>query len=868
MVNNEIQAFYEIKKIKDGLELGKLESLVPQYLRSNIEIFSHQIYASTFALSNPFVKGFILGDEAGLGKTMEALLILAQYINTDNNVLVVVPSPTIENWLINIVRVFNFKCVVLDNVERPARVDFGTSFKDFQKGIVLTTYDYLTANAEKFKEFDWQLCILDEAHRFRTYKIKENKTADIVLSIVPNAKKILLTATPIQKNEDDLFGLINFIDENIFTDYEEFHKRYFRKPENYPELREIIAPYTFRTLRSQVRAETKLTERQILTQIYEMTDKEKELYSLIEKYVAKPTRQAFPEMDPYELSLMFYGTLSSSAYALSKTLSGIYVRLNKNASEENLKEAKEIKQMLELATSITCNNKDNMMLAGLQQVFSTFHKKGIAKKCVIFTGNTQSQEHIHKFLMQNTDYSINSFNGTTDNEPINKFLRSEKPAVLISTDKGNESLNWQESAFVINYDFPQVLLDMEQRISRCHRIGQVTDVFVLNFICPNNFSDVRMYELFYKRLNISNSIVGASDTIISGAIDGNIQENIKDTLENVRKKKEVQIDFAEISEQFKEELQEITAQSNDVLFNTFDKKIVEKTKNFAEIIKRKVTELDSKIKELARYYYKDCLIDENTIAVKTAWHSKNLYAEPFKFSLINDENYRPFTISCEPCQSMISGLQSTFGLKPLKLVLNANKNLKGYIACFEIRARFAFNYITKTFYVGIDENGKILNDEDCKKILDLECLEFEKTTIPEEISSKLNDQIELQIPKQKELIKQEVDKGAELPINHIKMLAENEKAKLAKIIKDCEREIEKTKNSSSGDNFGDTLAKNQKINELTEKLYELKDNEFIQKSKINKATKQKIEDFCNKFALDISNSTNFMIYFELKENKE
>ena len=484
MINNDIQALCLLDKISKDLEIGKMENLVPQFLRSGIEIFSHQIYASTLALSNPFVKGFILADEAGLGKTMEALLILAQYRNIESNVLVVVPSPTVDNWLTSIIRTFNFECVVLDNNERAINHNFGTSFKDYKKGILLTTYDYLVANAEQFRSYDFQLCILDEAHRFRNYKIKENKTADIVLSIASNAKKILLTATPIQKNEDDIFGLINFIDENIFTDYDEFHKRYFRKPENYPELRDIIAPYTFRTLRSQVKIETKLPERQILTQIYEMTDKEKELYSLIEQYISKPEKQAFPEMNPYELSLMLYGTLSSSAYALSKTLSGIYTRLNKRATEENQKEAKEIRKMLDLATSITSNNKDEMLLKALNKSFTTFTRKGIAKKCVIFTSNTQTQEHIQKYLMLNSDYSVTSFNGTTDNEPINKFLRCEKPAVLISTDKGNESLNWQESAFVINYDFPQVLLEMEQRISRCHRIGQANDVFVINFICP------------------------------------------------------------------------------------------------------------------------------------------------------------------------------------------------------------------------------------------------------------------------------------------------------------------------------------------------------------------------------------------------
>ena len=104
MINNKIQAYHVIEKLQKDLTLGKMESLVPQYLRSGIEIFSHQIYASTFALSNPFVKGFILADEAGLGKTMEALLILSQYNVNNNKILVVVPTPTVDNWLRSIIR--------------------------------------------------------------------------------------------------------------------------------------------------------------------------------------------------------------------------------------------------------------------------------------------------------------------------------------------------------------------------------------------------------------------------------------------------------------------------------------------------------------------------------------------------------------------------------------------------------------------------------------------------------------------------------------------------------------------------------------------------------------------------------------------
>ena len=241
-ITNNLQAHYIAKKISKQYELGKKENLIPVYLNNGIEIFSHQIYAACYALSNPFVKGFILADEAGLGKTMEALLIVSQYSKRDKKVLIVVPSPTINDWLLDIIRKFEIRCYILENSERPINEMYRTSLQKFENGVVLTTYDYILSNSEKFKEYNWDLCVLDEAHRFRSYKIKENKTAETILSIIPNVKKILLTATPIQKNEDDVFGLINFIDDSIFTDYDEFHKKYFRKPENYPELREIIAP--------------------------------------------------------------------------------------------------------------------------------------------------------------------------------------------------------------------------------------------------------------------------------------------------------------------------------------------------------------------------------------------------------------------------------------------------------------------------------------------------------------------------------------------------------------------------------------------------------------------------------------------------
>ena len=142
-ITNDLQAHYLVKKISKQYELGKKENLIPTYLNNGIEIFSHQIYAACFALENPFVKGFILADEAGLGKTMEALLIVSQYTRQNRNVLIIVPSPTVNDWLIDLIRKFDIRPYILDNEERIVSENYFISLEKFKGGVVLTTYDYI-----------------------------------------------------------------------------------------------------------------------------------------------------------------------------------------------------------------------------------------------------------------------------------------------------------------------------------------------------------------------------------------------------------------------------------------------------------------------------------------------------------------------------------------------------------------------------------------------------------------------------------------------------------------------------------------------------------------------------------------------------
>ena len=151
-------------------------------------------------------------------------------------------------------------------------------------------------------------------------------------------------------------------------------------------------PFPFRTLRNQVRGDVKLPDRIIHTQEYALNENEKKLLELLSKYVDKPKKLAFPDMDTYELGLMLFKLFSSSIYALSKTLSGVFFRLNQMGNAEAIEEAKEIKVMLDLATSIVDTSKWSTFLRGLERGFAAMKDKGQPQKDGVFTEHRQPQE--------------------------------------------------------------------------------------------------------------------------------------------------------------------------------------------------------------------------------------------------------------------------------------------------------------------------------------------------------------------------------------------------------------------------------------------------------------------------------------------
>ena len=500
MISTVSQAKFLAHRLTKESKFGEIEKLIPVYLKSGIEVYPHQIAAAYFAVSNPFSKGFILCDEVGLGKAIEAMLVIAQYYYSGRNkIAVIVPPLLIPQWQRLISDKFDLSCKV---VEKGIEIDDNDE-------IILISYTQAAEEWESLSKIKWNLAVFEEAHRLRKYYTGENRTATNLYNAFEGVQKLLLTATPMQVNVMDLYGLVNFIDDSVFTDERAFYKRYYKKPENYKELRERLMPFTFRTLRNQVRGDVKLPDRIIHTQEYALNENEKKLLELLSKYVYKPKKLAFPDMDTYELGLMLFKLFSSSIYALSKTLSGVFFRLNQMGNAEAIEEAKEIKVMLDLATSIVDTSKWATFFSGLEQGFAAMKEKGLPQKVVVFTENRQTQEYIFKQLGKHTKYKTTLFE---DESSIETFQK--RGNILIATDSACESFNMQFCSFIINYELPWNVQKIEQRIGRCQRIGQDNDVYVLNFLNRENYADVRFYELVFKRTTMFDGILGASDGVL------------------------------------------------------------------------------------------------------------------------------------------------------------------------------------------------------------------------------------------------------------------------------------------------------------------------------------------------------------------
>lgn len=336
---------YELTKRSSSSSLEKLTSTLSN---AQVDLNPHQIEAALFAFRSPLSKGAILADEVGLGKTIEAGLVISQkWAERKRKMLLIVPSNLRKQWSSELQEKFFIPSTILEKKSFDAIIKEG-NLNPFNQddSVIICSYHFARNKAAYVKQTPWELAIIDEAHRLRNVYKPSNKIAKEIKESLENVPKILLTATPLQNSLLELYGLVSIIDDHVFGDLKSFKANYARvsqvqgnhenelgpiepKQEMFLELRNRLKPVCIRTLRRQVLEYIKYTERISHTEEYTPTTEEVELYNAMTDYLQRPKLYALPASQRQLITMILRKLLASSSFAIASTLDGLVIKLEK-----------------------------------------------------------------------------------------------------------------------------------------------------------------------------------------------------------------------------------------------------------------------------------------------------------------------------------------------------------------------------------------------------------------------------------------------------------------------------------------------------------------------------------------------------------
>ena len=587
MVNkHQFQEKYCVNVLKLKNAGNGVDRIGNALFNSKIKLTPHQIQAALFAFDSPLSKGVLLADEVGLGKTIEAGIVISQLWNEGKeNILIVAPASLMRQWNGELFDKFHMDSFIMDRKMYNLRKKMGyqNPFKN-TKSIVICSYQMCSACKEDIYVADFDYVILDEAHKLRNVHNEKAITANNVKYAVSRYKKALLTATPIQNNLMDVYGLASVIDENIFGNKEVFKYNYLKNyDDNFSELELRLEQFVHRTLRNQVEQYIRFTKRIPQTFSFSQTDDETKLYKEIISLMQEEggTRYIIPNAQRHLLLLVLCKLMGSSVESVLGTMQTILQRLQKIKesqeetaiveswnfddfdeveseeeadSEEEVDyaelelEIERIKKIINLAQSIKVESKYIALKEALDYSFKHLRKLSANEKVIIFTESKRTQEFLKKQLIDDGYTGVLTYNGSNADEESRNILKEwenksgnadklnnsktvnmrtailekfeQGGSILIATEAGAEGLNLQFCSLVINYDLPWNPQRVEQRIGRCHRFGQKFDVVVINFINSNNLVENRVYELLNNKFHLFEEVFGSSDEVLGKLNDG------------------------------------------------------------------------------------------------------------------------------------------------------------------------------------------------------------------------------------------------------------------------------------------------------------------------------------------------------------
>ena len=492
----EYQAKYIANFLTRRLPANDLNKLTASLQDAQVDLIPHQVEAALFAFKSPLSKGAILADEVGLGKTIEAGIILSQHWSEHKRrLLVICPANLRKQWSSELLEKFYLPSVIMESKSFNSSIENG-AFNPFDReSIVICSLQFAKTKAAYIRRTDWDLVIIDEAHRLRNVYKPQNKTANAIKTAIESKKKILMTATPLQNSILELYGLVSIIDDYVFGDLKSFKSQFGHNitQAEFQELRRRLQPVCKRTLRRQVLEYIKYTKRIAIVEEFYPTEHEQRLYDMVTEYLSKPKLYALPNSQRQLMTLILRKLLASSTYAIYGTFCSLINRLQDKLNRvddlyigeneviadyeddndqwvdneevefeeaEELhpddiegikKEIEELKQFRDLAEKIKKNSKAEHLFVALEKGFEQLKNLGAAQKALIFTESKRTQEFLYELLeKRGFKGKVVRFNGTnTDKESTviyNEWLAEHK-----GTPKVTGSPTADRRAAIVDY---------------------------------------------------------------------------------------------------------------------------------------------------------------------------------------------------------------------------------------------------------------------------------------------------------------------------------------------------------------------------------------------------------------------------------
>lgn len=334
------------------------EKLNTSIRSANVDLNPHQVDAAVFAFNSPLSRGAILADEVGLGKTIEAGLIINQlWVEGQRKILILVPASLRTQWADELKDKFDLESVILDSRILKKLQDSTESYNPLDiPQIFIASHNFAYKNDKQVKKTPWDLVVIDEAHRLRNVYRKGNKTAKKLRKTIEERPKILLTATPLQNSLMELFGLVSFIDEKYLGDPngDSFKYLYVQprgtnnetQKSRLSDLRQRLmgnidsitgetdGGILTRTLRKQVRGLVSFTNRYNITEDFTPNDNEVELYDSVSEYIQRPLLASTRATQRHMMELVYRKILASSSFAIAGTLYRVSQFLCKRLQKE------------------------------------------------------------------------------------------------------------------------------------------------------------------------------------------------------------------------------------------------------------------------------------------------------------------------------------------------------------------------------------------------------------------------------------------------------------------------------------------------------------------------------------------------------